>query len=193
MPLPTSAQHRRETANFKGNKDQQGKTKLAKAPYNTIQGSGQGSSFGYASKGNVKKVKQQPEPSMNPIQSEQNILASGLESQSHNQPDLDALDKDIANAQRMIRDFPVVQSEAQLNKHTFPSFSNPKDEEQLLNFEAQKNASAPMSPPEMFDARQSSAASGHHTAGFREGVKSKSSKSPAIRSTYSSKKTPNFS
>ena len=77
----------------------------------------------------MKKVKQQPELSMNPIQSEQNILASGLESQSHNQPDLDALDKDIANAQRMIRDFPVVQSEAHLNKHTFPSFSNPKDEE----------------------------------------------------------------
>ena len=66
---------------------------------------------------------------MNPIQSEQNILAGSLEAQNHSQPDLDALDKDIANAQRMIRDFPIVQSEAHLNKHTFPSFSNPRDEE----------------------------------------------------------------
>ena len=48
-----------------------------------------------------------------------------------------------------------------------------------------------MTPPEMFDARQSSTASGPNTAGFRGGVKS--SKSPAVRSTYSSKKTPNFS
>ena len=58
MP-PNSAQNRRETANFKGNKDQYGKPKNVKSSYNTIQGSGQGSSFGYHSKGNQKKSKQQ--------------------------------------------------------------------------------------------------------------------------------------
>ena len=61
----------------------------------------------------------------------------------------------------------------------------------MLTFEGRQHVSAPLSPQEMFDAKQSSAASGPRTAGFREGVKS--SKSPAIRSTYSSKKTPNFS
>ena len=52
MP-PGADQHRRETANFRGNKDErQSKQRAAKASYNTVQGSGQGSSFGYASKGN---------------------------------------------------------------------------------------------------------------------------------------------
>ena len=95
--------------------------------------------------------------------------------------EMEALDKDIYNAQQMIKNFPVVQSDSHLARN-LPSFSNTEQ----FTFEGQFKEFKPPSGEEMFQGRKPTAtvSSESNTANFRGGAKS--SKSP-IRSVYSSK------
>ena len=95
--------------------------------------------------------------------------------------EMEALDKDIYNAQQMIKNFPVVQSDSHLARN-LPSFSNTEQ----FTFEGQFKEFPPPAGEEMFQGRKPTAtvSSESNTANFRGGAKS--SKSP-IRSVYSSK------